>query len=121
MEKQIGNAVKAVRSDRGTEFLNAELQNFLVENGIRQQTSAPYTPQQNGYAERYNMTMLEKVRAVLSDCGLDKSFWNFAVEHCVFVRNRLRAEIAFPSLSMLPRKTAQSGSTYRIFRAGQVY
>ena len=89
LEKQTGNAVKAVRSDRGTEFLNAELQNFLVENGIQQQTSAPYTPQQNGNAERYNRTILEKVRAVLLDCGLDKCFWNFAVEYCAFVRNRL--------------------------------
>eukprot|EP00963_Diacronema_lutheri_P010218 scaffold981_cov446-Pavlova_lutheri.AAC.1 len=38
MEKQTGNAVKFVRSDRGTEFLNAELQYFLQENGIQQQT-----------------------------------------------------------------------------------
>ena len=89
MEKQTGNVVKVVRSDRGTEFLNAVLQNFLAENGIQQQTSAPYTPQQNGNAERYNRTTLEKVRAVLLDCGLDKCFWNFAVEYCAFVRNRL--------------------------------
>jgi len=51
MEKLTGNVVKFVRSDRGTEFLNAELQNFLQENGIQQQTSVPYTPQQNGNAE----------------------------------------------------------------------
>eukprot|EP00963_Diacronema_lutheri_P012972 scaffold2152_cov336-Pavlova_lutheri.AAC.3 len=89
MEKQTGNAVKTVRSDRGTEFLNAELQNFLEENGIYQQTSAPYTPQQNGNAERYNRTILDKVRAVLLDCGVDKCFWNFAVEYCALVRNRL--------------------------------
>eukprot|EP00963_Diacronema_lutheri_P004998 scaffold365_cov361-Pavlova_lutheri.AAC.2 len=89
MEKQTGNAVKFVRSDRGTEFLNAELQNFLQENGIQQQTSAPYTPQQNGNAERYNRTILEKVRAVLLDGGLGKRFWNFAVEYCALVRNRV--------------------------------
>ena len=89
MEKQTGNAVKVVRSDRGTEFLNAELQIFLAKNGIQQQTSAPYTPQQNGNAERYNRTILEQVRAVLLDCRLDKCFWNFAVEYCAFVRNRL--------------------------------
>ena len=34
-------------------------------------------------------TILEKVRAVLLDCGLDKCFWNFAVEYCAFVKNRL--------------------------------
>eukprot|EP00963_Diacronema_lutheri_P005050 scaffold370_cov349-Pavlova_lutheri.AAC.35 len=89
MEKQTGNAVKTVRSDRGTEFLNAELQNFLEENGIYQQTSAPYTPQQKGNAERYKRTILDKVRAVLLDCGVDKCFWNFAVEYCALFRNRL--------------------------------
>lgn len=47
MEKKTGNDVKAARSNRGREFLNAEVQNFLVENGIQQQTSAPYSPQQN--------------------------------------------------------------------------
>eukprot|EP00963_Diacronema_lutheri_P010241 scaffold992_cov363-Pavlova_lutheri.AAC.1 len=92
IEKQTGNAVKFVRSDRGTEFLNAELQNFLQENGIQQQTSAPYTPQQNGNAERYNRTILEKVRAVLLDGGLDKRFWNFAVQYCALVRNRVPCE-----------------------------
>eukprot|EP00963_Diacronema_lutheri_P005227 scaffold408_cov347-Pavlova_lutheri.AAC.1 len=80
MQKQTGNAVKAIRSDRGREFINADLRSFLQENGIQQQTSAPYTPQQNGNAQRYNRTLLEKVRAVLLDSGLDKSFWNFAVE-----------------------------------------
>eukprot|EP00963_Diacronema_lutheri_P010611 scaffold1117_cov307-Pavlova_lutheri.AAC.1 len=89
LEKQTGNAVKFVRSDRGTEFLNAELQNFLQQNGIQQQTSAPYTSQQNGNAERYNRTILEKVRAVLLDGGLDKRLWNFAVEYCALVRNRV--------------------------------
>eukprot|EP00963_Diacronema_lutheri_P011185 scaffold1334_cov342-Pavlova_lutheri.AAC.1 len=89
MEKQTGNAVKFVRSDLGTEFFNAELQNFLRENGIQQQTSAPYTPQLKGNAERYNRTILEKVRAVLLDGSLDKQFWNFAVEYCALVRNRV--------------------------------
>ena len=60
LEKQTGNVVKAIRSDRGREFINAELQSFLQENGIQQQTSAPYSPQQNGNAERYNRTLLDK-------------------------------------------------------------
>ena len=38
--------VVAVRSDNGTEFKNALLKNFCVENGITQEFSAPRTPQQ---------------------------------------------------------------------------
>eukprot|EP00963_Diacronema_lutheri_P009628 scaffold869_cov399-Pavlova_lutheri.AAC.1 len=48
-----------------------------------------YTPQQNGNAERSNRTLIEKVRAVLLDSGLDESYWPYAVEFCSYVRNRL--------------------------------
>ena len=89
LERQTGNKIKRIRCDRGKEFLNEELNSFLHLNGIQQETSAPYTPQQNGNAERYNRTIIEKVRAVILDSGLDKSFWNYAVEYCAYVRNRL--------------------------------
>ena len=89
LERQTGNKIKCVRSDRGKEFLNEELRTFLNSSGIKQETSAPYTPQQNGNAERFNRTIIEKVRAVLLDSGLDKSFWNYAVDYCSYVRNRL--------------------------------
>ena len=88
-ERQSGNRIKRIRCDRGKEFLNEQLNTFLQSSGIQQETSAPYTPQQNGNAERYNRTIIEKVRAVMLDCGLDKLFWNHAVEFCSYVRNRL--------------------------------
>ena len=78
-----------LNSDRGNEFLNEELNSFLHLNGIQQETSAPYTPHQNGNAERFNRTTIEKVRVVLLDSGFDKSFWNYAVDYCSYVRNRL--------------------------------
>ena len=89
LERQTKNYVKSIRSDRGTEFLNHHLQKFLEEKGITHQTSAPYSPHQNGNAERFNRTLIEKVRAVLLDSKLDKTFWPFAVEHCSYIRNRL--------------------------------
>lgn len=50
--QSIGHRVSVVRSDNGTEFINAELRKFLEQNGIRYQKSVPYTPEQNGSAER---------------------------------------------------------------------
>ena len=44
--------VVALRSDNGTEFRNALLENFCVENGITQEFSAPRTPQQNRVVEK---------------------------------------------------------------------
>ena len=47
-ETQTGDRVMGVRCDRGTEFLNQEFMAFCDDQGIKIETSAPYTPQQNG-------------------------------------------------------------------------
>ena len=39
-------------SDRDGEFINHNFKNFCLENGIHHQSYCPYTPQQNGIAER---------------------------------------------------------------------
>jgi transposase InsO family protein len=42
----------------------------LHECGIERQTSAPYTPQQNGVAERANRTIMECARSMIRAQGL---------------------------------------------------
>ncbi|KAL6471867.1 hypothetical protein MHYP_G00205170 [Metynnis hypsauchen] len=44
--------VKCIRSDNGTEYTGNEFQSLLRERGIRHETSSPYSPHQNGTAER---------------------------------------------------------------------
>ncbi|KAI3655581.1 hypothetical protein MP638_002655, partial [Amoeboaphelidium occidentale] len=56
IENQKQCTVKTLRSDRGGEFLNIYLSKYLNHKGIIHQLTAPYTPQQNGVAERYNRT-----------------------------------------------------------------
>lgn len=46
------------------------------------------TPQQNGLAERFNRTILERVRCMLDNAGLPKSFWAEAVSTAGFLINR---------------------------------
>ena len=53
LEWQRGNKTKRIRCERGKELLNEELKSFLQSNGMQDETSAPYTRQQNGNAERY--------------------------------------------------------------------
>jgi transposase InsO family protein len=43
--------IKALRSENGGEFVSKKFDDFLCECGIQRQTSAPYTPQQNGVVE----------------------------------------------------------------------
>jgi transposase InsO family protein len=48
--------VKKIRSDNGSEFKNLQVEEYLEEEGVKHEFSAPYTPQQNGVVERKNMT-----------------------------------------------------------------
>ena len=42
---------------------------FCEKNGIIHETSAPYTPQQNGIAKRKNRTLKEMMNAMLISSG----------------------------------------------------
>jgi transposase InsO family protein len=47
--------------DNGGEFCLLEFDNFCADHGIRRIKVVPFTPQENGAAERLNRTILEKV------------------------------------------------------------
>ncbi|GJV08382.1 retrotransposon protein, putative, ty1-copia subclass [Tanacetum coccineum] len=62
--RSLGKKLKVVRSDRGGEYV-APLSELCAKHGIRYEFTAPYTPQQNGIAERKNHTLKEMVTAML--------------------------------------------------------
>ena len=94
---------KAIRFDCGKEFLNAELETWCAQQGIEIQTTAPYSPPQNGIAERMNRTIVELARAMLNAHHLPQFLWEYAVAHAVYLRNRAYTK-------PLGSKTPYSGS-----------
>jgi transposase InsO family protein len=48
------NAMRAIRSDNGTEFKNTHFETFCVSLGLEHQFFSPYVPQQNGVVECKN-------------------------------------------------------------------
>lgn len=76
-----------MRTDNGTEFCNADFDSLCAESGIRRHNTVPYTPQQNGIAERMNRTLLERVRAMLVTSGLPKLFWGEAILTACYLIN----------------------------------
>jgi transposase InsO family protein len=78
-ENQLRSRVKCVRSDRGTEFLNSRFKSFCAEQGIVHETSAPYTPQQNGVAERMNRSLKEKTSSLLHQAAATQALWKEAL------------------------------------------
>jgi hypothetical protein len=86
--KTQGKLPKAVRFDNGKEFLNDELKEWCAQQGINIQTTAPYSPSQNGVAERMNRTIVEIARAMIRANQLPQFLWEHAIAHAVYVRNR---------------------------------
>ena len=80
--------VKCIRSDNGTEFTSHRFKSLLRENQIKHETSPPYSPHQNGTAERQWRTLLEMGRCLLIQAGLDKQLWPYAVMAAAYMRNR---------------------------------
>ncbi|CAI7814971.1 unnamed protein product [Closterium sp. NIES-53] len=60
MEWQQDRLVKAIRTDRGGEFLRKDISMWLKKNGIRHSLTMPYSPAMNGIAERANRTITEQ-------------------------------------------------------------
>ncbi|KAL6461003.1 hypothetical protein MHYP_G00309690 [Metynnis hypsauchen] len=80
--------VKRLRSDNGTEFVSEEYQSLLRDNAIKHERSAPYSPHQNGTAERNWRTVFEMVRCMLIESGLPKELWPYAARTAAVIRNR---------------------------------
>ena len=61
-----GKSPKAIHFDNGKEFLNQELKDWCNQQGINIQTTALYSPSQNGVAEQMNCTVVELARAMIN-------------------------------------------------------
>lgn len=86
LERQTNRKLQYFRSDGGSEYFG--LKRFFDENGITHEVSMPYTPQQNGRAERLNRTLVQRTRAILLKFALPDAFWGLAVRNVVECYNR---------------------------------
>ncbi|CAI5531513.1 unnamed protein product [Closterium sp. Naga37s-1] len=89
VELECGRKLKAVRSDRGGDFLGEAVKAWKAEFGIKTQLSVADTPQQNGVVERWHRTMAEGIRTLLVDNGLPARLWGEALMWVVWVKNRV--------------------------------
>jgi len=64
-EKQTQKSLKVIISDGGGKFNNQEFTEFCSDSGIIHHFSPPYTPQNNGMAERANKSIIENARCLM--------------------------------------------------------
>ncbi|KAJ3521915.1 hypothetical protein NMY22_g12109 [Coprinellus aureogranulatus] len=98
VEMRFGKPPAWIRFDNGKELVNERTKALCAGKGIEIHTTAPYSPSQNGVAERLNRTLLEAARAMMLAKQLPAYLWDEAVSHAVYLRNR-------SLVSALPDKT----------------
>jgi hypothetical protein len=87
--KKVGKEVKCFKSDNGGEFVNTYVTNFFVENNIQHEKTSPYTPHQNGIAERSNRTITELAVSCILASKLPIFLWPYAFDSVIYVLNRM--------------------------------
>jgi hypothetical protein len=88
-ERIFEEVIKTIRTDNGSEFKNYAMDDFMDEEGIKHEFSAPYTPQQNGIVERKNRTIIEMARTMLDEFKSSHNFWGEAIATAIHVSSRL--------------------------------
>ncbi len=83
-----GKSPKAMRIDRGREFVNESLLEWCYSKGMEVHKTAPYSSSQNGIAEHMNRTLADLARAMRIAADLPVFLWEYAVAHTAYVRNR---------------------------------
>lgn len=89
MKNQLGKKPKIFRTDQGSEYKSAKVQDYLEKEGIQYQCTAGYSPEQNGVAERKNRTLMEAARSMLIDAKFPNSLWAEAVGTANHIQNHL--------------------------------
>ncbi|GKA33877.1 retrovirus-related pol polyprotein from transposon TNT 1-94 [Tanacetum coccineum] len=68
--------------------MNKTLHAYFAQEGIEHQTSTARTPEQNGVVERWNRTLVEAARTMLSAAKVPLFFWAEAIATTCFTQNR---------------------------------
>jgi hypothetical protein len=88
VENLIERRIKVLRSDNGGEYTSRDFSDFYIEAGIKREYIVPYKPQQNGVAERKNITIIKETKAMIHDQNLPMIMWAEASMTAVYVQNR---------------------------------
>ncbi len=81
---------RTIRTDEGGELWGSEeFRSVINEAGYLLKPTAADAPSQNGMAERPNRTLGNMVRCLLHSANLGPEYWSFALQHAVYLKNRL--------------------------------
>lgn len=83
------HGVRILHTDNGGEYTSKVFKEYLESEGILHELTAPYTPEQNGRAEREIRTIMESARSMLYARSVPLNLWAEAVNCAVYLLNRM--------------------------------
>lgn len=75
VRSQLGKKIKILRTDRGGELLSNKFNATCISYGITHQTTSPYSPKQNGVAERKIRPLMKMVNSMINSSGSPMNLW----------------------------------------------
>jgi hypothetical protein len=83
-----GFRVRMLRSDNGGEYTSEAFKQYCINEKIEHRFTQPNTPSANSPSERYNRTLGERGRAMLSGAKLPDTLWAEAMATATYIYNR---------------------------------
>ena len=93
VENQFDAKIKEFQSDGGGEFTSHALKKHFTDNGILHRVSCPYTPQQNGVAERKHRHLVELGLSMMFHSHSPLKYWVEAFYAANFIINLLPSQV----------------------------
>ena len=87
VENACGKKIKFLMTENGNEYVNNKLQQLCHEIGIQMQHFVPYTPQQNGVAERKNRALKEMETCMMEENKLSHKIWDESINCAAYIQN----------------------------------
>ncbi|KAF8394586.1 hypothetical protein HHK36_020800 [Tetracentron sinense] len=93
VETMFDRKIKSLQTDGGGEYMSTRFRDFLANYGISHRISCPYTPEQNGRAERKHHHIVETSLTLMAHSRVPLSYWDDAFATTVFLINRMPTRI----------------------------
>lgn len=88
IQNQFKINIKGLHLDNAKEFTSTKWDIFCKDKGIYNDYTSPYSPEQNGIAERLNRYILERLIAITSQKAIPLILWPYIIKAIVHIKNR---------------------------------
>jgi len=76
-------------NEKEKEYVNKDISRLAREKGIILLLCPPYVHQLNSTAERYNRSIMDTTRCVLSEAKINRRFWPEIIKKATYLKNRM--------------------------------